>query len=947
MKSEKSEHTIITDVGSTTTKALLLSKKGQAYTIRAQYEVPTTVEKPFEDVKIGVISAIKELEKAAKLKLLDSKGKMLYPYLTTSSAGGGLQMLVFGLSAVETGRAAQMTAYGAGAVILKTLTIDDLIPLVEKMRLIRDLHPDIVLMAGGVDNGAISGVVSLAEILTLAEPEPKFRQSEKIPLVFCGNVQAQKFVLKVLAERFDVYVTPNIRPSMKELNTEPAKRKVHELFMENVMERAPGYAGLKKWAASDIIPTPAGVERILKLYAEKKSENILAVDIGGATTDIFSNIMGEYHRTVAANIGVSYSLSNILAEAGIERILQHLPSFYTQTDVRNYITNKTLNPTYVPVNDCERFVEQAAAIEGIRIAWKQHKDMNFKLAKMGRLDRRKLRKDVDPFEELFFLKEQVYFQPKDIDVIVGAGGILSHVKSKDEALWILAEGFLPSGVTKLALDSNFKSPHLGVLSKLEPTLALDLYSSECLEEIGYVIAPVGKLKPNKVALTVTDRDGERYELKAGDVLYLDRPGELEITASKDVCLASRIGNMRLKTKLGVLIDCRGRGEGMLDASLASQGIWDFFPSGPFKTKVQKGASQIVRGEYAIERKLPYEGEIFVRTGEKVAPDTVIGENRFGPPKLYLLDIRRMISYSTHITDEEVREGILVKVGDRVTYEQPIFKGEGKLLHVPYFIHSPVRGTVTQVEPSGLIILREIQDYDGKPHVVDVAKATGESPSHIKSYLKVSLGDFVEKENVIAKNISNGVFVKSPATGTVKEIDTQKGTVTIQYDLAPISTKSFVAGKISKVRPGSGVQIKGSGTILYAIIGFGREASGRLSILKVPSALERSHKSAVVVSLKYIDEAFLRKAAEVEVAGVIAPSLDNQDWVRFYGSEMGVALTGDEQVPFALILTEGFGRIDMNAKYAKFFEKAEGKQASVSARTQIRAGVTRPMVIVTQ
>jgi hypothetical protein len=63
--------------------------------------------------------------------------------------------------------------------------------------------------------------------------------------------------------------------------------------------------------------------------------------------------------------------------------------------------------------------------------------------------------------------------------------------------------------------------------------------------------------------------------------------------------------------------------------------------------------------------------------------------------------------------------------------------------------------------------------------------------------------------------------------------------------------------------------------------------------------------------------------------------------------MGVALTGDEQIPFAIILTEGFGRIDMNPKYAKFFEKAEGKQASISARTQIRAGVTRPMVIIAQ
>ncbi len=994
MKINEADHIIITDIGSTTTKALLLSKKHPeesprvpsgtpdihpkglqgtpsgtpdvhpagslrapvgtpaetmlAYTLAAEHEVPTTVEKPYEDVKIGVINAVKGLEEKSRIKLLDSAGRISFPYITTSSAGGGLGMLVFGLSAVETGRVAQMTAYGAGGVILKTLTIDDHIPVVEKMRLIRELHPDLVLMAGGIDGGAISGVVNLAELLSLAEPEPKFRSSDRIPLVFCGNVDAQRFVLRVLEEHFEVHTVANIRPSMKDMNTEPAKRKVHELFMENVMERAPGYAALKSWVAADILPTPAGVASILGLYGRSTGENIAAADIGGATTDIFSNIMGAYHRTVAANIGVSYSLSNVLAQSGIGKILRHLPEEYSENEVRDYIANKTLNPTYVPRHDCERLVEQAAAAEGIAIAWDQHKEMNFKIARVGRLDRRKLRKDVDAFEELFFIQEDTYFQPKDIQRIIGAGGVLSHAKSKEEALWVLVEGFKPSGITKISLDKNFKSPHMGALSRLDPALALDLYSRQCLEDLAFVVAPLGNLSPRREVLTVKDNKGTSHTLKGGQALYLNDHGELTILLSKEASLAGGLKQVSLKTTLPVLFDCRGRGERMLDIPLSKSGIWNLFPAEGFKTDVRRGASEIATGTYTFERRLPYEGEIFVREGQSVTPDTAIGENRFGPPKLYIIDIYRFLGHETTLDEKEIEEGMLVKAGDQVQLGTHLFKTtKGNLLGIPYFISSPLRARISHIEKGGLIIMREIQDYDEKPHVVGVARALRIAPRHVSGYLKVREGDFVEKDQVIAQDLSQAAFVKAPSTGVLKKMDTREGTVTIQYDIKPVSLKSFVGGTVSHIRPAFSAHISGEGTILYGILGFGREAWGELAVLTKSTDIDFGLKGKIVVTAQPIDEEFLRKAAEIEVAGIVAPSVENADWVRFYGQEMGVALTGDEQIPFTLILTEGFGRFDMNDDYAKFLAGCQGRHASLSGRTQIRAGVTRPMVIVSR
>jgi len=956
MELDRQQYILLTDVGSTTTKAVLVENRKDTLHFAGEVNVPTTVEKPTEDVKIGVKEAAQRLEEKTGIKITKKKG-IAIPYLTTSSAGGGLQILVFGLSSTETGRVAQMTAHGAGGVILKTLTIDDRIRAVDKMRLIRQVHPDMVLMAGGIDGGAIAGVVRLAELLTLADPDPKFRQSDKIPLVFCGNKDARSFVTRTLEDVFDVFITDNVRPDTENTNTGPAKKKVHELFMENVMERAPGYAGLKRWVSADIIPTPAGVENILRLYAEKSEDNILMVDMGGATTDIFSNIAGDYHRTVAANIGMSYSLSNILAQTGIERIMRHLPEDFDEVDVRDYIANKTLAPTYVPGSREENRVEQAAAIEGLDVAWRQHQEMNFKIARLGWLDKRKKIEDYNKFEDTFYSTSEKYFQLSDVDVIIGAGGVLSHAENPADVFWMLAEGFKPRGITKLALDKSFKSPHLGVLATQDPEAALGLFKDECIMEIGWVVAPTGKISAGKTVLEVVDStNGKTQAILSGDMCYLEKGGDLKIILQGSVCIKGDEKIYELRTELPVLIDCRGRDEEtikhaqMLDKPLSKSGIDEFNPKlGRLVCGIITSRPEMVTGEFELERRLPYEGQIFATRRQRVKPDDVIGENRFAPPRLYILDLNRIAGYSRPLTEEEVKAGLLVKEGDNVTLGQGVFKVKPEGLGIPYRYDSPVRGRVTKIESQGLIVLREIQDYDGKPHTVAVSKQLDVKPNQIGAYLKVKEGDFVDSDRLIAQRMESGIpqLVKAPTTGTVKKVDTKKGTVTIQYDINPIPLKAFVEGEVLKVKPNYGAVIRGKGTTLYGIIGFGDESYGTITVVGDKKDLDSELAGKIVVTDKAINEKFLRRAAEVQVQGIIAPSIRNSDWVKYYGAEIGVALTGDEDIPFTIVLTEGFGTLPMNNEYSKFLMKTEGKQASISGRTQVRAGVTRPTVIVSE
>jgi hypothetical protein len=113
----------------------------------------------------------------------------------------------------------------------------------------------------------------------------------------------------------------------------------------------------------------------------KVPRTLFLVDMGGATTDIYSWIKGDFRRSVSANVGLSFSLANILAliikNNSFNKLLQHLPSSYNEANVRNYLNNKTINPAYLPVSDPERLLEQVCAIIGFEISWQQHLDLNF------------------------------------------------------------------------------------------------------------------------------------------------------------------------------------------------------------------------------------------------------------------------------------------------------------------------------------------------------------------------------------------------------------------------------------------------------------------------------------------------------------------------------------------------------------------------------------------
>lgn len=534
VKPEDLKVVLATDCGSTTTKAILFEKKPEGWRQTFRGEAPTTVEAPFEDVTIGARNAITEVEELAGRKILaEDTGEGLSfqgpagekdgidLYVSTSSAGGGLQMMVAGVVRSMTAESAERAALGAGAIVMDVLSVDDRRKHHERIARIRHLRPDIVLLSGGIDGGTKQHVVDLAETILAADPKPRFGRTLKLPVVYAGNKDATEAVAQLLKERFGFQTVANIRPVLERENLGPAREAIHEVFLTHVMSHAPGYDKLIAASPVDIMSTPHAVGVMSEEAAKRRGIDLLAVDIGGATTDVFSVCEGVFNRTVSANLGMSYSVSNVLLEAGIENICRWLP-FESEPDrIRGRLRNKMIRPTTIPQDLSDLIVEQAVAREALRLAFLHHRSLA-----VGLKGVQQERTIADAFSQSSTGESLI--DMRRMGMVIGSGGVLSHAPDRKAAALMLLDAFEPQGVTELCVDSIFMMPHLGVLSSVNGDAAQEIFERDCLVYLGTSVCPVWKkLKPGTPVLEYELADGKgKGTLKVGELIRVPfEPGE--------------------------------------------------------------------------------------------------------------------------------------------------------------------------------------------------------------------------------------------------------------------------------------------------------------------------------------------------------------------------------------------------------------------------------------
>jgi uncharacterized protein (TIGR01319 family) len=571
MTDRELEVILATDCGSTTTKAILIERREGEFRLVARGEAPTTVEAPFEDVTIGVRNSFAELEELTGRSLLDRGDALIKPslgargvdgYFSTSSAGGGLQVVVVGLVRRMTAESAQRAALGAGAIVMDVLALDDGRVPHQRIEQMRSLRPDMILLSGGTDGGEVRRVVMMAELIAAANPQARLGVCYRLPVIYAGNADCRDDIRRVLGDKFDLTIVDNLRPAMETENLGPTRHAIQELFLQHVMAQAPGYNKLIPMADAEIMPTPAAVGNMMQVVAARDDLNLLGVDIGGATTDVFSVFDGAFNRTVSANLGMSYSISQVLAEAGIEALRRWLPVEYDPRRLSSRIRNKMIRPTTIPQTVLSLMAEQAVAREALRLAFDQHRQLATGLKGVQR------KRDISEAFSQEVTGEGAIDMMR-MDMIIGSGGVLSHAPRRVQAAVMMVDAFQPQGVTTLAVDSIFMMPHLGVLAGVHEEAAMQVFWRDCLVPLGACVAPRGQGRLGDACMTVTierARGSQTFQLRVGDLTRVPLAAGEEAQVTVDPlrrfdCGAGpgRRGSWTVHGgEAGIILDARGR-----------------------------------------------------------------------------------------------------------------------------------------------------------------------------------------------------------------------------------------------------------------------------------------------------------------------------------------------------------------------------------------------------
>jgi transcription antitermination factor NusG len=271
---------------------------------------------------------------------------------------------------------------------------------------------------------------------------------------------------------------------------------------------------------------------------------------------------------------------------------------------------------------------------------------------------------------------------------------------------------------------------------------------------------------------------------------------------------------------------------------------------------------------------------------------------------------------------------------------------------------PLRGQVLVEE--GVTVTPETvvarTNIPGDAMTVNVANILGLEGEDIPELMVKKVGDEVKEGDLLAVYSTFFGLFKSRAfssvSGTVENISEVTGQVTVRTPPVPVEVHAYVKGKVMEVIPEQGVVVEAEGAFIQGIFGIGGEYQGQLvTVVADPEDLldgnliRPEHKGKILVGGSLVTASALKRAAAAGVVGLVAGGIIDQDLVDFLGYDIGVAITGHEEMPFAVIITEGFGRMRMADKTFQLLKSLEGMQASINGATQIRAGVMRPEIIV--
>ncbi|NLW22075.1 MAG: DNA mismatch repair protein MutL [Tissierellia bacterium] len=440
---------LVAEIGSTTT-VVNAFKLNPCPGFIGQGQAPTSINEG--DVNIGLREAIEDLAKNLNVKEIEYD-----ELIATSSAAGGLRMTVHGLVYDMTVKAAKEAALGAGANI-KYITAGKLRE--SDLRKIKEINPNIILIAGGVDYGERDTALYNSELIA--------NLNLNIPVIYAGNIENREEVKELFKDKnSELYIVDNVYPKIDELNIEPTRVVIQDVFEKHIIH-APGMRRVREMVTGPIMPTPGAVMEASSLLYQEIGD-LVTIDVGGATTDVHSVTEGSEEierilispeplakRTVEGDLGVYVNMHNIVNMVGKEELMEEMN--ISGEELERLIENH--KP--IPETELEKTFVEKLTLHAVITAVKRHAGH--------------LRHVYGPGGK------KTLAEGKDltnVKTIIGTGGALTRLPNRVEILKeipLSSKGneLLPTKEVNILIDNYYIMASLGVMGRKYPEEALKL-----------------------------------------------------------------------------------------------------------------------------------------------------------------------------------------------------------------------------------------------------------------------------------------------------------------------------------------------------------------------------------------------------------------------------------------------------------------------------------------
>ncbi len=541
------ESVLAIEIGSIHTRALLFDVVDGQYRFIGAGRAPTTIQSPFFDISEGIHLAISNLQEITSRVLLE-ESRLILPgkadgsgvdqVVLTYTAGQPLRVVVMGLLEDVSLESAHRLAASAHTIITEAIGLNDRRPPEAQIDALLRAKPDLIILAGGTNQGASRSIAKNVDLLTFAlQITPREKRPE---IIYAGNNVLTTPVKDVLSTYTHVHVAPNLRPEIDVENLSPAQDVLADAEFHIRSRHIGGLQSYRSILAVEPLSAPYAFARMIRFLSRINypSKGVIGVDLGAGNLIVASAFQGNSEVSVFP-MGTGTGMAQALRTISTSEISRWLPLHVPESVVEDYLWHKTLHPTLLPVTTETVAIEQAAIRQVLWSGLSQH-------------------------------RARYPTMPLLAEPILAAGMPLTQW-SPQTSLMMLVDGLQPYGITTFVQDAHGLTAALGIISTNNTILPVQVIESNAYVNLGTVITPLSnarygtsilKIKVeyetgNQVSLEVRQGSITPLPIQTGQIAKVHLQPLRPITidpVGKDTTRSFKV----IGGVCGVIVDTRGR-----------------------------------------------------------------------------------------------------------------------------------------------------------------------------------------------------------------------------------------------------------------------------------------------------------------------------------------------------------------------------------------------------